>query len=305
MLEYMNGINKHDELASISRPVLVLGGYSYGSMIAAHLPAVEAVAKLLQEVEEGSARNEITQRAQDVSRDAGTYFAMHAKKAQRASLSGEDQSSPRRAKPGVIMGGSDSEHRRVSRENSRKSFDGEKIRQSLDKIRRKVSSPHSPSRLSSTVSIVPETTSSVSPHAQDNLLIPEIAYLIVSPILSIAAGLTTMFSKLKFEHDSLAKPAIAEDEYAQLLKHPCCCIYGSRDSFTSARRLKRWTSDLKLKSECTIRVTEVEDGHFWADLEGRHRLKSAIAGFLDTLSADKVVETQAAGDQVPYEDPKS
>jgi hypothetical protein len=287
MLEYVNDISRNSELRGISRPVLVLSGYSYGSMMAAHLPAVETVAKLFHEPKEGSAAREIVKCAQNVSQDAAAYFLMHMEKVQRAPLSREGQSSPRRPKPGVIMGGSDSNSRRVSRENSRRSFDGEKIRQSLDKIRRKVSSPHSPSRPSPAVSIMPETTSASSEQTMHSLLVPDIAYLIVSPILSIAAGFTTMFSKLRFEHDGLTKPALAEDEYAQLLKHHCCCIYGSRDSFTSARKLRRWTGDLESRSQSTFVATEVDDGHFWADLEGRHKLKTAISDFLDTCSMDR------------------
>ncbi|KAG9783876.1 hypothetical protein KCU88_g2929, partial [Aureobasidium melanogenum] len=119
-------------------PLLVLGGYSYGAMVASHLPSIEVVADLFESPTAGSAESEIKLRALDLSRDANAYLTVHISSSTTLSPFGpgrgqrQEGQSPGRA---VTAGGyeSDAASRRVSRESSRRSVDGERFRQSMDK----------------------------------------------------------------------------------------------------------------------------------------------------------------------------
>ncbi|KIX94037.1 uncharacterized protein Z520_10374 [Fonsecaea multimorphosa CBS 102226] len=266
-------------------PVLILGGYSYGAMIASHLPALGVVIDLFRSPTSGSAESEIRRRALDLSRDAQAYLEMHSGSAttlttprvRSAAGAGE---SARKPSPGVVMGGyeSDAASRRVSRENSRRSMDGERIRRSVDRIRRKIGSsqPSSPTAPATTKAPAMEESAPV---------LPEVAYVIISPILSMAAGFTTMFSKLRFtrkDRDTNPSPGA---EFHELTTHPCCCCYGTRDGFTSASKLQRWTQDLQSQPGSRFVAVSADTGHFWHEADGAARLRQGLAEFLETLGS--------------------
>ena len=262
--------------------MLALGGYSYGSMIASHLPPRDTVVELFKSAAADSAASEIMRRAEDLSRDALAYFDMQSASAMLAtpsSPSGRVTDQIRKPEPGVIMGGYDSDatSRRISRENPRRSVNAEKIRQSLHKVRRKIN--ERPGAASS----APLTDGPASPAESAPVLLPEVVYLIVSPILSTVAGFTTMFSKLIFVVKGQNIAPSKEKEFHELTIHPCCCIYGIKDGFTSARKLRRWTEDLKLTSDSRFMAIEVDGGHFWQEPDGIMGLKQGLAEFLKGL----------------------
>ncbi|EXJ59371.1 uncharacterized protein A1O5_12252 [Cladophialophora psammophila CBS 110553] len=258
-------------------PTLILGGYSYGSMIASHLPSMDVVVDLFHSPASGSAESEIRRRATDLSQDARAYLEMHAAPATLTvpRVRGAAGEQTRKPSPGVIMGGyeSDAASRRVSRENSRRSIDGERIRRSIDKIRRKIGSqPSSPTK--------PLTK---APPTESTPILPEIAYVLISPILSMAAGLTTMFSKLRFTRKDREITPHPGREFHELTVHPCCCCYGTRDSFTPAGKLQRWTQELQSQPGSRFVPVRADTGHFWHEAEGIVRLRQGLAEFLETL----------------------
>ncbi|OQV01129.1 hypothetical protein CLAIMM_06536 [Cladophialophora immunda] len=277
-----------------SPPILILGGYSYGAMIASHLPSVDVVGELFRAPATGSAESEIRRRAADLAQDAQAYLDMHLGSAtltlpRARGAAGEPARKP---SPGVIMGGyeSDTASRRVSRENSRKSMDKERIRQSLNRIHHKLNSqPNSPA-----------APTGKAPAAEDAPILPEVAYVIISPILSIAAGFTTMFSKLRFTPKGPEITSSPGREFHELTLHPCCCCYGTHDAFTSASKLQRWTQDLQSKPGSRFVTVSADTGHFWHEAEGVVRLRQGLAEFLETLGRhnlppDQVGETVEGG----------
>lgn len=266
-------------------PLLILGGYSYGAMIASHLPSIDIVAALFETPTPGSAQSEIKLRAVDLARDGKAYLDAHTTTSTsilRATLSlpstqngGGQGASP--SNRGVIVGGyeSDAASRRISRESSRRSMDGERVRQSFDRVRRKINARHG--RIPEPEE-EPRTT-------EPTLLLPSVAYLLISPLLPPVAGFTTMFSKLKFSHKG-RDTGKEQEEYHELTAHPCCCLFGSKDIFTSDRKLQKWTADLSSRSGSPFTAIRVDVGHFWHEAEGLVRLRQGLADWLRTLAPE-------------------
>lgn len=243
-------------------------------MIASHLPARDVVVDLFNAPVPGTVESEIRLRAENVARDARAYLDMHSAEMTLADPGATTKPSSR----GVVMGGyeSDAASRRVSRDASRHSLDGERMRQNLEKVRRKLSSR--------TVSNPPEAASKSRGVVANSLVVlPRVAYVLVSPILSTAAGFTTMFSKLRFTRRNGESPGSEGKEFQELTLHPCCCLYGSRDNFTSARKIQRWTEELQSRSASQFVAISSDTGHFWQDVDGAVRLRQGLAEFLRAI----------------------
>ena len=281
-------------------PPLILGGYSYGSLIASCLPPLELVSQLFCDAREGSAECEIKQRANVVGRDFAGYLNV-----QRGSTvsGGRDTDRahgiPSSPSQGVAMGGyeSDAASRRISRESSHKSLDTDKFRRSIDRVRERVLA-----RTKSDRDVHPPASSVL--HEGCTETNPSVAYLIISPVLPPISGLTTMFTKPTFERRDMrtrkivVKDTSTKDE--QFVKHPTCLIYGSKDMFTSAKKVQKWAQDLSSRAGQSFCSHEVEGaGHFWTEEHAAQRLQASLTSWLSTL--DNSFETPSRAMQV---DPK-
>lgn len=281
------------------QPVLILGGYSYGSMIAAHLPSVEVVAGVFRHAQKGSMESEIEIRARDLGRDLKAYFDMHSADMvlsipgqrqndsdtrgtrPKETVSSPSSSHSRSHSRNVTMGGYDSDvaSKKISRETSRRSVDGERVKESIERFRRRLSQRDHRARGSP-----PSTPGAESPTPATDLplILPAIAYVLVSPLLSTVAGFATIFSKLKFmQRNTGGDTNVANEiEYQELVRHPCCCIYGTKDVFTSDRKLRRWTDGLVATPGSQFVAVRAETGHFWQDAEGVLRLQQGLTEWL-------------------------
>lgn len=262
------------------RPLLLLGGYSYGSMIASHLPSVDTVVKLVQSPTPGSAESEIKLRAQHLSRDLKAHFEVHTDGPLFGQgQSGEDSTTP--PSRSVVMGGYESStaSRRIGRESSRRSLDGEKLRDNIERVRQKLKSRITSER---------EAPGQESEHHEPAALALSslrLAYLLISPLLPPIASFTTMFSTPRFTRarpHSRQSDAYSESGrmFAQLVDHPCCCIYGSKDVFTSHSRLQKWTNDLRHRAGSKFTVVQVEAGHFWQEPGSINALRTGLSSWL-------------------------
>jgi pimeloyl-ACP methyl ester carboxylesterase len=270
-------------------PLLILGGYSYGSLITSCLPACDVVSKLFVSPEEDTAEAEIKSRAQITARDLAAYFEMLRNGSigrGRSSLRVPDATSP--TKRSVAMGGYDSEaaSRRISRESSRRSLDGERVRRSLDRARQRIRTRVSSDQYASKPPTPPSPQTYEPVHRE--LVKPEVSYLLVSPLLPPTSLFTTMFSKPTFEkRDSKTGRTIIKDndhKDQKFLQHPTCFIYGGRDVFTSDRKLRKRADDLHQKASATFVSYEVsEAGHFWVEKGASARLQSALKDWVVTL----------------------
>lgn len=267
-----------------SAPLLVLGGYSYGSLIASCLPPLELVSKLFCDAREGSAECEIKQRANEIGRDFVGYLRAH-----RGSTVSRGRSTNRAhgiafsPSQGVTMGGYESEaaSRRIGRETSRRSLDTDKFRRSIDRVRQRVLA-----RTKSDQDVHPPASSVL--HESCKKTKPSVAYLIISPVLPPISGLTTLFTKPTFERSDMrtgiivVKDTSTKDE--QFLKHPTCLIYGSKDMFTSSKKVQKWAQHLSSRAGQSFYSHEVEGaGHFWTEEHVAQRLQARLTSWLSTL----------------------
>jgi len=115
--------------------------------------------------------------------------------------------------------------------------------------------------------------------------------LLVSPILPPIAGFTTLFTKPTFERrDKQNQKITVRDQSSKDEKfatRPTCLIFGSRDSFTSSKRLQKWSSGLQSQAKSTFCSNEIEGaGHFWTEADAPRQLQASIANWLLMLEQE-------------------
>ncbi|KAL9121527.1 MAG: hypothetical protein Q9187_001912 [Circinaria calcarea] len=264
-----------------SRIVLVLGGYSYGSLIAMNLPSVDAILSRFIDIRQGTAEAEIRLRASNLSTQWNTE--VHRKSQRGRSLTVEDVT--RGTSHSIAMGGDESEPgtRRKSRESKRSV---NLVRRSVDRSRQKLG-PRKPSseELSAFVSAVEKLPSTEA-------LLPETHYLLISPLLPPISMLATMFTQLSSRrhhrspfsnqrHDRQASH-LAEN----LLHHPTLAVYGDKDFFTSPKKLRKWSENLAEAKDSCFRFHEIAGaGHFWHEDGVEAELRSTIGCWVADIVA--------------------
>lgn len=290
MLCYMNSVLAeigHDVPESHGGhhvPKLILGGYSYGSLIASCLPPVELVSMLFQQVQEGSAESEINHRAEKLARDlVGFIEAHHPESLDRGRPRDQVVDSPSSPSRGLAMGGYESEaaSRRISRDFSRRSLDTEKIRRSIDRTRQRILA-----RTKSDQDINFPSTPCTNPANRSPA--PTIAYLLISLILPPASGFTTMFMRPTFERrESQTQKIVVKDtspKDEKFAQTPTCLIYGAKDLFTSSKKLQKWARERQSQADSMFTTHEIERaGHFWVEGDVDQRLQASIASWLVSL----------------------
>ncbi|KAK5019117.1 hypothetical protein LTR39_000581 [Cryomyces antarcticus] len=258
---------------------LVLGGYSYGSLILTRLPPTHQIVLRFTTPPEGSAAAEILLRAHRLALQRNELA--HAERPPRGrQLAPSDALRDPRLHPhsqshSITVGGeeTDATLRRPSRE-SRRSIDG--IRRSFDALPRPRKSFKSLRRKSSDRDHDRDrdrTTSATTPSAAGSIA-ASTHYLLVSPLLPPVSLFATLFARPKRgprgESDS-------EDKFAA---HPTLAVYGDRDFFTAARKLRQWSARLVAAPGSRFRAREVQGaGHFWHEAGVEARLKEAVRGW--------------------------
>jgi len=257
-------------------PVLLLSGYSYGAMITTHLPPLNAILSLFVTPEFGSPAAEIRLRAQHLAEMQSAIIS-----SARDAASGHHL-SPRPPRRGVSLRvGGDEENRKSH--DSRRSLSTElevAVRQGVADLlartaraRRNKEAPNEQAQ---------EPTERLPPVAG---LTFRSAYLLVSPLQGIITNLATMsfpsplsigpgklLSRwlLQPEEQTPAEPNVlsrsicpgAEDKLTQ---NTTLAIYGDRDVFVSARKLREWATRLQTLEGSHFHAIEVSGaGHFWA-----------------------------------------
>lgn len=274
MIQYLHHSSTHISSEQALLPSdhdiqLILGGYSYGSLITSHLPDPQDIVKSLFEAEDGTAVAEIKARA-------GTLAAQVIEElvARRISLEGSRSrsiSNPNAKKHGhtLSVGGEETspEKRRQSHEG-RLSSD---LRRSTDlprkiaSLRRKNNHKHE---------ITPVASNSERPP-----LHVEASYLLISPLLPPVSSLATLpfgFRSLRHDREELSK---------RLSLHHSLAVFGNDDDFTSAHKLRKWAKGVSEEQNSAFRYVEIEHaGHFWRDHGVQNALKAAITGWIKTWS---------------------
>ena len=236
--------------------ILILGGYSYGSLVASHLPPISEILAPFSRPEEGSTAAEIRRRA------------LHLADA----WNDEHRARRRHAHASALHGGECEPGSRRSRELSRRSV--EFLRRSMDRSREKLG-------------LSPRRTAVTAAETLREVGLPSLrlAFLLVSPLLPPVSSLLSMFARHGLLHRS-SNSGLEDDEAqaSRLARGPTIAIYGDDDLFTSSKKLRRWTSRLKQRPESSFQATEIPNaGHFWHSPEVQRTLANTVTLWAQSL----------------------
>ncbi|KAK3989773.1 hypothetical protein QBC44DRAFT_81458 [Cladorrhinum sp. PSN332] len=275
-------------------PVMLLGGYSYGSMVTTQLPYLGTILAGFEAPVCGSPAAEIRLRAEHLADMQNTALAS----ARAAAIDRQAPPSPRKSL-NLRVGGDESN--RKSHESHRPfSADlEEKIRHGIEELMAKTKKGQKPASRGNGA-VVDHL------HAVPNLTVYRPAYLLVSPLQGVVRNLTTMSfptplssmakklwnqlparNKASSGGDAIqtVQPVSAETE-TKLVQNPTLAIYGDRDNFVSARKLRQWASRLEAITDSQFRAHEVSTAsHFWQGKFGR-TLRDAIQAYAQFLLGD-------------------
>lgn len=325
-------------------PVLLLCGYSYGAMITKLLPPLDAILEPFTAPRTASAAADIRLRAQHLAEKQNLILA-----SARAALA-ETPLSPRKAALGMRVGG-DEDRRRSQEQHGRRSFslDAEdKIRKGVVELMQRAKSHQShhhhhhlrkkKAELKDPDSDTPAVKNgdgdgaAAATEAEEkgpdtlppvaHLLMPQVAYLMVSPPLGWATSLMTLNlygsgglfgrrakspkgkgkDKDKHHHTSRDKDKDGGDdttaggthlsgregdvERQKLVDNPTLAIYGDADVFVAARRFREWASRLQGAPGSRFRAHEISTaGHFYVEEGTMQKLADAVRVFSGELLA--------------------
>ena len=244
--------------------VLILGGYSYGSLITTNLPSTENILAPFRTVTKGTAAAEIRLRALHLSSQWNSEAQQNPRRGRGLAAQSLSPASPH----SVVFGGDESEPgtRRASRE-SRRSIDV--VRRSMDRSKARLGLRHSSSE---TVTLPQEERLGLF-----DLTPPRTHYLLVSPLLPPISVFATMFTK--------SDSRTAEDK---LRTHPTLAIYGDKDFFTSHKKLRKWAGHLAAEADSRFTYREVSGaGHFWHEEGVDGQMRRCIGEWVDDILGGK------------------
>lgn len=257
---------KHPSDSSLGEsPLVILGGYSYGSLILKHLPPTLSIIQRFSTPLAGSAVDEILLRAHKLADQSNLEWINLARDAER-----ERRSMKHGHKTSVTIGGEETspEQRRRSREVKR-SLD---VPHSLDLGHRLRSLSHRGRRAGNSTTSLERT--------EVRLTVPEVRYLLISP-------LTTPIS-------TLAAPALGqklwgratESTTTSIGKFMSLAIYGDQDIFASAKKTRDWCDHLKAEYGSKFSGVEVSGaGHFWVEKGVEKQLRAALSEWAAGISS--------------------
>lgn len=271
---------------------LVLGGYSYGSLLTSHLPPVPTLLDRFANPSAETAEARIKAQALDLAvqwnQSATTHLHSEAQCPRNARVHETHGSSP--PPSGLLsMGGEVPSH-----ESHRTSVDsGKSFRRGLEYSRKKLSFRKSSDRCQ-TRSSAAAAESASSLH--NNIKLSQIGYLLISPLLPPISLLVTMFSKLDSHHHDLCKTNATSPPQSIsprdslnhseniLVNHPTLAIYGTKDFFGSQRKLRQWAENLASQQKSLFQFREIGGaGHFWQESGVDKELRCAIREWLQDI----------------------
>ena len=240
-------------------PIVILGGYSYGSLILKHLPPVPTILQPFTAPISGSASDEILLRAHKLADQSNLSWINLARGSERERRSRKNGHEP---KPSVTMGGEETspEKRRSSRD-VRRSVDGGLSIEFGNKLRSLSHRRHK------------EESSAMSLEKKDHVPIPmpDVRYLLVSPLTPPISTLAAPALGHKFWNKA------REGCQEVLGKHATLAVYGDQDMFTSAKKLQDWCEQMKFASQSQFSSVEVAGaGHFWVESGVEEHLRAAL-----------------------------
>ena len=284
------GISSQSFEADRQKITIILGGYSYGSLLASRLPAVDEIMERYTKIPRGTAEAEIRLRAQTLSTQWNKEAHNHCAAERGRSLKAHEPTGSSSRSLGTVFGGEECEpgSRRSSRDSKRSL---EFIRRGVDRSKRKLD----PRIFNNGINTECEEPLDLSTR-------PEVqaCYLLISPLLPPISLFATMFSRFSYASadkfnvlSSHGKCQASASLDEPLVNHPTLAIYGDRDFFSSAKKLRRWAEGLAEKPNSLFRFKEIRGaGHFWqeegVDVQMRACIREWFTDFICSQGGEKL-----------------
>lgn len=273
---------------------LVVGGYSYGSLILTRLPAVPSIIARFEDADRGTAAAEIQLRARKLaSEERKARIAALPSPRGRSEIpqSPTARGSKHKGHLSTVYGGEETspELRRPSREGKRSL---ELVRKEIETVPGRIRSAvrrHgsdksiSERRHGAVVSpIASEPRESLERSGSGSGPSVEVSYLLISPLLPpVSFALSLSLGTGSFMASKSTK-----NDLVNLADYSTLIIFGSQDMFASSRQVERWARNLRDQSYAKQKSTtgpsvqwlRVPDaGHFWREpgVEGQMRTRIA------------------------------
>lgn len=304
LIYYLHTLAKQaDEERAVSVTVqvhLILGGYSYGSLILARFPPTTEIVQRFEKAEVGTAAAEIILRARTLAKQTQNALAeQQSSTSPRGRATLKPVSSPtspsKRVSPMTVGGEeTDPSDRRRSRD-SRRSVDV--IRKSVDvphRIKAHMKRRHSSHEQPEIHGAAPAIPKAPLP-AAGMQHVPEVvtSYLLISPVL------LPFSTNLMPPGAPTSGPNVGRgdtDSTKQFLQHPTLVLFGSHDAFTSSKRLRQWAEKQAGESHSDFRPCEIDHaGHFWSEEGVLRALQGKLADWIHGLSRDGSQDSAAVG----------
>lgn len=279
---------------------LILGGYSYGSLLTTYLPSASTLLDRFARASDETPEARIKSQALDLAARWNQSTISSSADGPRGRSVGIPD--PGRMSMGFDACGSES-RQRMSVESSGKRFDS--VRQSLERSRRRFRSWKSGDELGvqTRPSTAREGESAASITDDDHhiiLSLSQVCYLLISPLLPPVSLFATMFSRLNHHHDddicssrNAAAPLTPNASSSSspydsispsnrnLVSHRTLAIYGTHDFLCSHRKLRTWAEKLAIQPDSLFRFREVDSaGHFWQEVGVDKALRRGIREWL-------------------------
>ncbi|KAH8816488.1 hypothetical protein F5884DRAFT_776389 [Xylogone sp. PMI_703] len=324
--------NKRSERRESDPQLLLVGGYSYGALLAASLPPITRsfIHNILNSsTTPGSPQSEITLRAKTLALQQNDFIFEHylsllqpqsppqlnSPGKERGSMTdidpGSNSGSPtRKVNGGVRYGGKESKEM----EGGRRSFSIDSpIRRSLDRvrsiakhnrseskhqelplhIRTRKDEPRSPIAVRRTGITKEEHDAEGLGNLDDKLF--QTAYLLISPPQGITGSFLTLWDSKISQLSSItarAKQQGLAPEDTKLVINPTLALFGDDDGFSAVKKYRAWAERLASASIACVGKSDSENE---ADHEHMRHTSEGVSSRRGTKNGFSYVEVQSAG----------
>lgn len=276
-------------------PIFLIGGYSYGSMIASKLTSLRDVLQMFTSPPASSNAAQIRLQAEclagqqsglsSCARNALSYRHQPGYCTDTATINGTMRT------PEPVLGPQDLRRNScVGRGKVMPLMDsvdataaktGEELRANSFEPNHQVHTPHRAGRRNRSASVM--TSKAGRLPAVSDFTIPREAYLLVSPIPGIMTRLTTM----SLLPSALTRSQDVSDRDGKIACYPTLAVFGDQDCFVSAAKLRSWAARLKGLPDSKFQAKEVSKaGHFWIEHGAIASLHVLVDEFVKGLTGD-------------------
>ena len=236
---------------------LILGGYSYGSLIVTRLPPMQDILRSFQDPAPDTAMSDVVQKASQLAVETRSRVSNTSNGRSGSTIaSTKAEHSNRVSRSPVVYG--ENKGRRKSRESDRESVEG-------------LANP------STDVPQPDHRSSCPKPVQEDNEHLRQfrVQYLLISPLLPPVSFLLSPSLGSQFGGFGRSTELVSD---ATLTSHPTLAVFGSDDLFTSASKLQAWAKEMQMSSKGIFEWLEVDGaGHFWREHGVEDEMRERVA----------------------------